>query len=144
MKGVIGQTYGCKNRNSESAVPPLMPGCNHAKATQSKQMRESVVRRVRRNAPPSGKAFGTYFTTAMQRMVVTEALASPTSKRRTTSTPRCTAAASAASPALCAWRRACRLDPRLRIVEGWHSPRPSQESKYGLVKARKAKQYTKR
>ena len=56
----------------------------------------------------NGKAFDAYFTTAMQRMIVTEPLRVTETETATTSTRRCTAAASAARPARCAWRSPAR------------------------------------
>ena len=78
--------------------------------------------------------------------------ASPRPPSATTSTPRSTAAASAARPARCAWRIAralVELDPESRPALKkagllTRDARKKESKKYGLKKARKAPQYTKR
>ena len=100
----------------------------------------------------NGAPFEPYFPTATQRMVVTEPLRVVEPKRATTSTPRCTVAASPARPARCAWPSPASLveldpDARASLKKAGlltRDPRRKESKKYGLVKARKAKQYTKR
>ena len=100
----------------------------------------------------NGRPFEAYFTTAVQRMIVTEAL-------RVTSTEETydvdatmhgggvTGQAGAMRMAIA--RALVELDPESRSALKkagllTRDPRKKESKKYGLVKARKAKQYTKR
>ncbi len=100
----------------------------------------------------NGKAFDAYFTTAMQRMVVTEAL-------RVTSTEETYdidatmhgggVSGQAGALRMAIARSLVELDPEARPALKkagllTRDSRRKESKKYGLVKARKAKQYTKR
>lgn len=100
----------------------------------------------------NGKPFEAYFTTAMQRMVVTEAL-------RLTDTETVYdvdatmhgggVSGQAGALRLAIARALVELDPETRPALKkagllTRDPRQKESKKYGLVKARKAKQYTKR
>ena len=100
----------------------------------------------------NGKAFDAYFTTAMQRMVVTEALrvvdAEETYGVDATMHGGGISGQSGALRMAIA-RALVELDPEARPALKkagllTRDPRRKESKKYGLVKARKAKQYTKR
>ena len=100
----------------------------------------------------NGKAFDAYFTTAMQRMVVTEALrvvdAEETYDVDATMHGGGISGQSGALHMAIA-RALVELDPEARPALKkagllTRDPRRKESKKYGLVKARKAKQYTKR
>jgi len=100
----------------------------------------------------NGKPFDAYFTTAMQRMVVTEALR--VTDDETTYDIDATMHGGGISGQSGALRMAIaralvELDPEARPALKkagllTRDPRRKESKKYGLVKARKAKQYTKR
>ena len=100
----------------------------------------------------NGKPFEAYFTTALQRMVVTEAL-------RVTETEEAYdidatmhgggISGQAGALRMAVARSMVELDPEARPALKkagllTRDPRRKESKKYGLVKARKAKQYTKR
>jgi small subunit ribosomal protein S9 len=100
----------------------------------------------------NGKPFEAYFTTALQRMVVTEAL-------RVTDTEQAYdidatmhgggISGQAGALRMAVARSMVELDPEARAALKkagllTRDPRRKESKKYGLVKARKAKQYTKR
>lgn len=100
----------------------------------------------------NGKAFDAYFTTAMQRMIVTEALrvvdAEETYDVDATMHGGGISGQSGALRMAIA-RALVELDPEARPALKkagllTRDPRRKESKKYGLVKARKAKQYTKR
>ena len=100
----------------------------------------------------NGKAFDAYFTTAMQRMVVTEALRVTSAEESydidaTMHGGGVSGQAGALRMAIA--RALIELDPDARPALKkagllTRDPRRKESKKYGLVKARKAKQYTKR
>jgi small subunit ribosomal protein S9 len=100
----------------------------------------------------NGKAFDAYFTTAMQRMVVTEALRVTDDEEAydidaTMHGGGISGQAGALRMAIA--RALVELDPDARPALKkagllTRDPRRKESKKYGLVKARKAKQYTKR
>jgi small subunit ribosomal protein S9 len=100
----------------------------------------------------NGKAFDAYFTTAMQRMVVTEALRVTDGEEAydvdaTMHGGGISGQAGALRMAIA--RALVELDPDARAALKkagllTRDPRRKESKKYGLVKARKAKQYTKR
>jgi len=100
----------------------------------------------------NGKAFDEYFTTAMQRMVVTEALRVMDVEETydidaTMHGGGISGQAGALRMAIA--RALVELDPEARPALKkagllTRDPRRKESKKYGLVKARKAKQYTKR
>ena len=100
----------------------------------------------------NGKAFDAYFPTAMQRMVVTEALRVTDAEESydidaTMHGGGISGQAGALRMAIA--RALVELDPEQRPAlkkSGLltRDPRRKESKKYGLVKARKAKQYTKR
>ena len=100
----------------------------------------------------NGKAFDTYFTTAMQRMTVTEALR--VTENETSYDIDATMHGGGISGQAGALRMAIarslvEIDPEARPALKkagllTRDPRRKESKKYGLVKARKAKQYTKR
>ena len=100
----------------------------------------------------NGKAFDAYFTTAMQRMVVTEALRVTDDEEAydidaTMHGGGISGQAGALRMAIA--RALVELDPEQRAALKkagllTRDPRRKESKKYGLVKARKAKQYTKR
>ena len=100
----------------------------------------------------NGKAFDAYFTTAMQRMVVTEALRVTDGEEAydvdaTMHGGGMSGQAGALRMAIA--RALVELDPDVRPALKkagllTRDPRRKESKKYGLVKARKAKQYTKR
>jgi small subunit ribosomal protein S9 len=100
----------------------------------------------------NGKAFDEYFTTAMQRMVVTEALRVIDVEETydidaTMHGGGISGQAGALRMAIA--RALVELDPETRPALKkagllTRDPRRKESKKYGLVKARKAKQYTKR
>jgi small subunit ribosomal protein S9 len=100
----------------------------------------------------NGKAFDAYFTTAMQRMVVTEALRVTAGEETydvdaTMHGGGISGQAGALRMAIA--RALVELDPDARPALKkagllTRDPRRKESKKYGLVKARKAKQYTKR
>ena len=100
----------------------------------------------------NGKAFDAYFTTAMQRMVVTEALrVANVEEAYDVEAPMHGGGISGQSGALrmAIARALVELDPDTRASLKkagllTRDPRRKESKKYGLVKARKAKQYTKR
>ncbi len=100
----------------------------------------------------NGKAFDAYFTTAMQRMVVTEALrvASVEDAYDIDATMHGGGISGQSGALRMAIARALvELDPETRASLKkagllTRDPRRKESKKYGLVKARKAKQYTKR
>lgn len=100
----------------------------------------------------NGKAFDAYFTTAMQRMVVTEALrAVDAGETYDVDATMHGGGISGQSGALrmAIARALVELDPEARPALKkagllTRDPRRKESKKYGLVKARKAKQYTKR
>jgi len=100
----------------------------------------------------NGRAFDAYFTTAVQRMIVTEAL-------RVTNTEETYdidatihgggVSGQAGAMRMAIARALVELDPESRGALKkagllTRDPRKKESKKYGLVKARKAKQYTKR
>jgi small subunit ribosomal protein S9 len=100
----------------------------------------------------NGKAFDAYFTTAMQRMVVTEALR-VTSAEETYDVDATMHGGGISGQAgalrMAIARALVELDPDVRPALKkagllTRDPRRKESKKYGLVKARKAKQYTKR
>ena len=100
----------------------------------------------------NGKAFDAYFTTAMQRMIVSEALrvvdAEETYDVDATMHGGGISGQSGALRMAIA-RALVELDPEARPALKkagllTRDPRRKESKKYGLVKARKAKQYTKR
>jgi small subunit ribosomal protein S9 len=100
----------------------------------------------------NGKAFDAYFTTAMQRMVVTEALrVANVEEAYDVDATMHGGGISGQSGALrmAIARALVELDPETRASLKkagllTRDPRRKESKKYGLVKARKAKQYTKR
>ncbi|CAN5510612.1 hypothetical protein BH10ACT2_BH10ACT2_16810 [soil metagenome] len=100
----------------------------------------------------NGKAFDAYFTTAMQRMVVTEALRVVNVEEAydidaTMHGGGISGQSGALRMAIA--RALVELDPEARAALKkagllTRDPRRKESKKYGLVKARKAKQYTKR
>ena len=100
----------------------------------------------------NGKAFDAYFTTAMQRMVVTEALrVVDVEETYDVDATMHGGGMSGQSGALrmAIARALVELDPETRPALKkagllTRDPRRKESKKYGLVKARKAKQYTKR
>ena len=100
----------------------------------------------------NGKAFDAYFTTAMQRMVVTEALrVANVEEAYDVDATMHGGGISGQSGALrmAIARALVELDPDIRASLKkagllTRDPRRKESKKYGLVKARKAKQYTKR
>ncbi len=100
----------------------------------------------------NGKAFDAYFTTAMQRMVVTEALRVVNVEEAydidaTMHGGGISGQSGALRMAIA--RALVELDPDTRASLKkagllTRDPRRKESKKYGLVKARKAKQYTKR
>jgi len=100
----------------------------------------------------NGKAFDAYFTTAMQRMVVTEALrVVNVEESYDVDATMHGGGISGQSGALrmAIARALVELDPETRPALKkagllTRDPRRKESKKYGLVKARKAKQYTKR
>jgi len=100
----------------------------------------------------NGKAFDAYFTTAMQRMVVTEALrVINVEEAYDIDATMHGGGISGQSGALrmAIARALVELDPEARPALKkagllTRDPRRKESKKYGLVKARKAKQYTKR
>ena len=100
----------------------------------------------------NGKAFDAYFTTAMQRMVVTEALrVVNVEEAYDVDATMHGGGISGQSGALrmAIARALVELDPETRASLKkagllTRDPRRKESKKYGLVKARKAKQYTKR
>jgi small subunit ribosomal protein S9 len=100
----------------------------------------------------NGKAFDQYFPTAMQRMIVTEALRVVDAEEAydvdaTLHGGGVTGQAGALRMAIA--RSLVELDPEARASLKkagllTRDPRRKESKKYGLVKARKAKQYTKR
>jgi small subunit ribosomal protein S9 len=100
----------------------------------------------------NGKAFDQYFPTAMQRMIVTEALRVVDAEEAydvdaTLHGGGVTGQAGALRMAIA--RSLVELDPEARPALKkagllTRDPRRKESKKYGLVKARKAKQYTKR
>ncbi len=100
----------------------------------------------------NGKAFDAYFTTAMQRMVVTEALrVVDVEETYDVDATMHGGGISGQSGALrmAIARALVELDPEARPALKkagllTRDPRRKESKKYGLVKARKAKQYTKR
>ena len=100
----------------------------------------------------NGKAFDAYFTTAMQRMTVTEALrVAGVEESYDVDATMHGGGISGQSGALrmAIARALVELDPETRPALKkagllTRDPRRKETKKYGLVKARKAKQYTKR
>ena len=100
----------------------------------------------------NGKAFDVYFPTALQRMIVTEALRVLDCEEQydvdaTMHGGGVTGQAGALRMAIA--RSLLELDPECRPTLKkagllTRDPRRKESKKYGLVKARKAKQYTKR
>jgi small subunit ribosomal protein S9 len=100
----------------------------------------------------NGKAFEVYFPTALQRMIVTEALRVIDAEATydidaTMHGGGVTGQAGALRMAIA--RSLCEIDPEVRPALKkagllTRDPRRKETKKYGLVKARKAKQYTKR
>jgi small subunit ribosomal protein S9 len=100
----------------------------------------------------NGKAFDQYFPTALQRMIVTEALRVVDAEEAydvdaTLHGGGVTGQAGALRMAIA--RSLVELDPEARPALKkagllTRDPRRKESKKYGLVKARKAKQYTKR
>ncbi len=100
----------------------------------------------------NGKAFDVYFPTALQRMIVTEALRVLDCEEQydvdaTMHGGGVTGQAGALRMAIA--RSLLELDPECRPALKkagllTRDPRRKESKKYGLVKARKAKQYTKR
>ena len=100
----------------------------------------------------NGRAFDDYFPTAMQRMIVTEALRVADAEETydvdaTIHGGGVTGQAGALRMAIA--RALVELDPEARPALKkagllTRDPRRKESKKYGLVKARKAKQYTKR
>jgi small subunit ribosomal protein S9 len=100
----------------------------------------------------NGKAFDTYFTTAMQRMTVTEALRvteSETSYDIDATMHGGGVSGQAGALRMAIARSLVELDPEARPALKkagllTRDPRRKESKKYGLKKARKAPQYTKR
>ena len=100
----------------------------------------------------NGRPFENYFTTPAHRMEAIEPLRVAEATESSTSTPPSPAAASAARPARCAWRwpaRSSSSSPRpARTLKKagllTRDSRKKESKKYGLKKARKAPQFTKR
>jgi small subunit ribosomal protein S9 len=100
----------------------------------------------------NGKAFDAYFTTAMQRMIVTEALRVTNQEEAydvdaTMHGGGMSGQSGALRMAIA--RALVEIDPEARPALKkagllTRDPRRKESKKYGLVKARKAKQYTKR
>ena len=100
----------------------------------------------------NGKAFEVYFPTALQRMIVTEALRVIDAEANydidaTMHGGGVTGQAGALRMAIA--RSLCEIDPEVRPALKkagllTRDPRRKETKKYGLVKSRKAKQYTKR
>jgi small subunit ribosomal protein S9 len=100
----------------------------------------------------NGKPFDAYFTTAMQRMVVTEALRvvdAETSYDIDATMHGGGISGQSGALRMAIARALVELDPEARPALKkagllTRDPRRKESKKYGLVKARKAKQYTKR
>ena len=100
----------------------------------------------------NGKAFEVYFPTALQRMIVTEALRvidAETSYDVDATMHGGGVTGQAGALRMAIARSLCELDPEHRPALKkagllTRDPRRKESKKYGLVKARKAKQYTKR
>jgi small subunit ribosomal protein S9 len=100
----------------------------------------------------NGKAFDTYFTTAMQRMTVTEALRvteSETSYDIDATMHGGGISGQAGALRMAIARSLVEIDPEARPALKkagllTRDPRRKESKKYGLKKARKAPQYTKR
>ncbi len=100
----------------------------------------------------NGKAFDTYFTTAMQRMTVTEALRvteSETSYDIDATMHGGGTSGQAGALRMAIARSLVEIDPEARPALKkagllTRDPRRKESKKYGLKKARKAPQYTKR
>jgi small subunit ribosomal protein S9 len=125
--------------------------------TQTTGRRKEAVARARLRSGTgihtiNGKAFDQYFPTAMQRMIVTEALRVVDAEEAydvdaTLHGGGVTGQAGALRMAIA--RSLVELDPEARAALKkagllTRDPRRKESKKYGLVKARKAKQYTKR
>jgi small subunit ribosomal protein S9 len=129
----------------------------NAPLTQTTGRRKEAVARVRLRPGTgtitvNGRAFDAYFTTAVQRLLVTEGL-------RVTSTEESYdidatidgggVSGQAGAMRMSIARALVELDPDSRPALKkagllTRDPRRKESKKYGLVKARKAKQYTKR
>jgi small subunit ribosomal protein S9 len=101
----------------------------------------------------NGRPFDVYFPTAAQRMVVSEPLrVAEVSETYDIDASIHRRWRDRSRPVRCAWRslaRSAELDPDKRIILKkagllTRDPRKKESKKYGLVKARKAKQFTKR
>ena len=128
-----------------------------APLTQTTGRRKQAVARVRFR-PGQGaitvnkQPFEQYFTSATHRMLVTEPLRVTNTPSPTTSTPPSTAAGSrarpapcaSASPAACASSTPSCAAPLKRSGLLTRDAREKESKKYGLKKARKAPQYSKR
>ena len=125
--------------------------------TQTTGRRKAAVARARLRTGTgthtiNGKAFDAYFPTAMQRMIVTEALRVVDAEEgydvdATLHGGGISGQAGALRMAIA--RALIELDPDARPALKkagllTRDPRKKESKKYGLVKARKAKQYTKR
>jgi small subunit ribosomal protein S9 len=125
--------------------------------TQTTGRRKEAVARARLRTGTgvhtiNGKAFAEYFPTAMQRMIVTEALRVVNAEEAydvdaTIHGGGVTGQAGALRMAIA--RSLVELDPEARAALKkagllTRDSRRKESKKYGLVKARKAKQYTKR
>ena len=125
--------------------------------TQTTGRRKEAVARARLRSGNgthtiNGKAFDVYFPTAMQRMIVTEALrvAEVEESYDVDATIHGGGSSGQASALRMAIARSLvEIDPESRPALKkagllTRDPRKKESKKYGLVKARKAKQYTKR
>ena len=100
----------------------------------------------------NGRAFDAYFTTAVQRMIVSEALRVTDNEENydvDASIHGGGVSGQAGALRMAIARSLVELDPESRTALKKASlltrdPRKKESKKYGLVKARKAKQYTKR
>jgi len=100
----------------------------------------------------NGRAFDAYFTTAVQRMIVSEALRVTDNEENydvDASIHGGGVSGQAGALRMAIARSLVELDPESRTALKkagllTRDPRKKESKKYGLVKARKAKQYTKR
>jgi small subunit ribosomal protein S9 len=125
--------------------------------TQTTGRRKEAVARARLRAGTgvhtiNGRPFEAYFTTAVQRMIVSEALrVTDTEESYDVDATMHGGGVSGQAGALrmAIARSLVELDPECRAALKkagllTRDPRKKESKKYGLVKARKAKQYTKR
>ena len=125
--------------------------------TQSTGRRKEAVARARLRPGTgthtiNGRAFDAYFTTAVQRMIVSEALRVTDNEENydvDASIHGGGVSGQAGALRMAIARSLVELDPESRPALKkagllTRDPRKKESKKYGLVKARKAKQYTKR